>query len=190
MGVGHDIPNFEEIAKQMCEHDIRLSISFSLILLFYFYQGCQVCVRVRQGEWTAAGDGRAQGQHHANVRRTLHQVLQAGGRGVPGGQIRRVLLGHGNDCSPWPRFNRDNPNFWVYLESKGATSGPPSLRQGCFLAVFPATWDYFVSEILSFILEFLIKNCWVLTLWWANEDCLSFQRFVIWVFQLKIAGKD
>ena len=22
--------------------------------------------------------------------------------------------------------------------------------QGCFLAIFPATWDFFVSEILSF----------------------------------------
>ena len=48
----------------------------------------RVRLQVRQGQRAAQGDGRAQGQHHAHVGRTLPPVLPRGRREAPRDQVR------------------------------------------------------------------------------------------------------
>ena len=120
----------------------------------------------------------------------------------------RVILAFtilGNVCVPW--LNGTLLCLWEFLclsnnverfkfhheiaQNQNRSRFPT--RAGLFFGCFSGNMGLFCFRNIEFwtnILEFLIKNCWVLKLWWVNEDCLSFQRFVIWVFPLKIAGKD
>ena len=85
-------------------------------------------------------------------------------------------------------------NAKIFEDQSGSKSRIVILiTPGLFFVCFSSNMGLFCFRNIEFwtkILEFLIKNCWVLKFCWVNEDCLSFQWSVIWAFPLKISGID
>ena len=85
-------------------------------------------------------------------------------------------------------------NAKIFEDQSGSKSRIVILiTPGLFFGCFSGNMGLFCFRNIEFwtnVLGFLIKICWVLKFCSVNEDCLSFQRSVIWVFTVKIVGMD